>query len=247
MKRTMTILALLLLAAGCSGSDLAPAGRNGVVTDPAAQEEAELAALWLSGDVTAPEDLTSTIHDDLAAIRTAYPYPGGDVNTSIRFRTPWVPTMLGVHFTDEAKARIREGTYYEFYELNHKFGVTDIDTSNLWLLSSVWLHFNGYVNPLALSLIYEALDGVTRAGPNYYAGDGSCVYPWKVEGGMTYLFRSASGDCLAGCMRSTFWYFRVPDGGDIEYVGSYESDSGIVPSWWHEAKTAYDNFRGFGG
>lgn len=250
MKRaTMIAAAAAFLIAGCDGSDLVKVSRDNTETETQDNEEAALAALWLSGEVTAPQDLYETIRDDLAAIRAAYPYPGGDVNTSIEFQEPWVPSMLLINFTPEAKERIRAGTYTEFYALNDDYEATRLDTTwtFMWDYGSAALHFDGRRNPIALGAVYAALDGVNWAEPNGYIGDWSNVYPWRIEHGMSYLFREGSGDCPAGCISSIFWYFLVPEGGAMEYVGRYEYWVDEEPVWWSDAKVAYYAYKGFGG
>jgi hypothetical protein len=86
------------------------------------------------------------------------------------------------------------------------------------------------------------LDGVRYAEPNGFVGDWSNVYPWRLDEGMSYLWRDAWGDCPAGCINSRFWYFRVTDAG-IEYVGTFDKWVDPEPPWWGEAKSAYFRYR----
>jgi len=94
-----------------------------------------------------------------------------------------------------------------------------------------------------LSTFYGEVASVRYAEPNGYIGDWSNVYPWVYEDGMTYLFRKGEGDCLAGCIDSYFWYFRVNDAGVIEYVGTYKLRDVPEPSWWAEAKVGFERYR----
>jgi hypothetical protein len=244
MKRVLcTVLALAaLVALGCEDSGVV---RNGVpqneATTPRDNEEAELAALWLSGDLVAPQDLYQRIKRDLARIRQEH----SDLETmaSIEFMPPWVPSQLLTRFTPEGVEKIRDGDYPELELLNARFGLTRLDTISLWRMGTAIMEFYGRKHPLALGAPYVALDDVMWAEPNHYVGDWSCVYPWPIDGGMSYLVRHGSGDCLAGCINNIFWYFRVDDD-EVEYVGRYEMWVEPEPVWWNEAKTAFWAYRG---
>jgi len=240
----------VILVAGCGGSD--PTGIHGVSNNstPGSDPEAELAAIWLSGELAAPQALYETIRNDLATIRHGY---GESVPaTSIEFHPQYAPSQLIVGFTPEAAAKIDDGGFGrlpEVQELNRRFGLTDFARSYGWDYSH-WavLTFSGCWNPERLGEIYSQLHDIEWAEPNWRVGDWSNAYPWTIEGGMSYLFREASGDCPAGCINSTFWYFRVISG-DAEYVGTYgwgyDVDPMPEPEWWDEAKRAYEAYRRF--
>jgi hypothetical protein len=141
--------------------------------------------------------------------------------------------------------KIRDGHYPELEALNAQFGLTNLDTTrSLWSHGSVLMEFSGCKHPYVLGSYYEQLVDVMWSEPNGRIGDWSCVYPWKIEGGMSYLFRNAWGDCPAGCINSVFWYLRVI-GGDLEYVGRYQTWVDPEPGWWDEAKTAFYAYRGY--
>jgi hypothetical protein len=89
--KTIAAVTLLIVAAVCIGCDddatvLSTSNPGITQTD----SEAALAALWLSGELTAPDELYQTIHDDLAAIRSAF--ADLDTITSVRYHARWVPS-----------------------------------------------------------------------------------------------------------------------------------------------------------
>lgn len=246
-KRTPLITLLLAVAAAaalaaCGTDDSSISGPPASPTlTPRPNAEAEIAALWLSGERVAPEDLYETIAHDLSSIRSAW--ADSVPATSITFRKPWVPSMVILAFTDDGRRRLREGSYMEFERLAQHFELTALDTTKLAYDSVALLNFAGRQNPDVLAEEFGVLDGIAWAQANNTCCDGASVYPWTLDNGMTYLFRSAWGDCPAGCIYSAFYYFRV-NGKGIEYVGGFQQGSDPTPPWWDEARVAYDVYRG---
>jgi hypothetical protein len=236
----------ILSSIGCD-STTAPRGKGSfpstlIIDQPREDKEAEEAALWLSGELEAPQELYDTILDDLAQIRDAYSAAVPEVG--ITFMPRWVAGMLLIGVTNEAKQQIRQGQYHDLDSLNAYYHLAEMDTSSLFnILNSVKLTFMGRLHPEVLSVPYGAIESVTYAEPNHYCCDWSNVYPWFSNDGMTYLFRKGEGDCPSGCIDSYFWYFRVSDGGVIDYVGTWKLRDLPEPDWWAEAKVAYERFR----
>jgi hypothetical protein len=217
-------------------------GLSPVIDNPRPDQEAEEAALWLSGELEAPEELYVTIRDDLIQIRG--PYLPIIPEVGITFIPPWVPGMLILGVTDEAKRQIRLDEYHDLDSLNAYYHLAKMDTSRFFNISnSVKLTFEGRLHPEVLSGPYGSVRLVIYAEPNHYCCDWSNVYPWTYDGGMTYLFRKGEGDCPAGCIDNYFWYFKVSDTGAVVYVGTWKLGDSPIPPWWAEAKTAYERFR----
>jgi hypothetical protein len=240
------LLALLVAMPACRDNPqpppvLAPPP-DALQTTPKPDSEAELAALWLSGEIVAPDDLYETIKQDLEAIRAAH---GDDIDAlDITFFAPWVPSQLLIAFDDDGVAKIRSGSWPELEALNDQFELAVFDTTRpSWRTrGAARLEFEGRRHPVRMATSYAALPEVVYAEPNGYIGDWSNVYPGKLADGMSYLWREASGDCPAGCINSHFWYFRVTDSG-IDYVGNFEWDYATPPpDWWNEAKAAYEGY-----
>ncbi len=245
MRSRILILLAALTVLGACGNDgrvpNAPVLKSDSET-PRENREAEEAALWLSGELYAPQALYENIRDDLAEIRGEY--LDSIPKTAIGFFPPWVVTQLIVLPDDATWDRIRNGEPNAIDSLNVVFRATKLDssrTSFLWAL----ITFEGRLHPWRLSEIYGAQDGVIVAEPNGYCCDWGNVYPWEHDGNMTYLFRDGYGDCPSGCIYSDFWYFRRVDG-VTEYVGTYSTENDPAPpDWWDEAKTAFHRFKGY--
>jgi hypothetical protein len=246
-SRILFLLAVVMVLASCGNGDDVTGGSRphhdaNINDTPRDDGEAEEAALWLSGDLVAPQDLYDTIHDDLAAIRGEYrPTIPSAANA---FIAPCVVTELIVLPDDETWNKIRNGEPNAVDSLNTVFHATSLDSLVVSRTYAV-IGFKGRLHPERLADIYAAQAGVVNAQPNGRCCDWSNVYPWERDGVMTYLFRNGYGDCPAGCINSDFWYFRRHNG-QTEFVGTYSTENDpSPPAWWDEAKVAYYTFRGF--
>lgn len=233
-------LLILVLAFGCEEG----------VTDQELQptpediQEAELMAMCLSGKVTAPEDLTEQMLDDLLYIRNNWKDDFEPIN-SIRFWPPWVPGNVIIGFNDSTAQKIRRGEYNAWDKLNEQYQVIEIDTTSLDVISCVVLSFEDNLNSRRLAELYEGLPGVIYTEPNYYIGDRSNVYPKIVWDGISYLFRDAWGDCPAGCISNEYWYFGSKRGIPL-YIGHWiPDDDSSEPYWWSEAKQNREQYGDF--
>lgn len=238
----LMILAVSALAA-CDSPDSADYGGEKTVKYiefGRENAEAELAALWLSGELQAPEELYQSIKDDLSEIRAMY--ADSLAQLEIEFAPPWAPSQVLVGLTESGVQKLRSGDFPEFEELNSLFHLAELDTKLNWAAPVAVLTFEGRQHPARIAAPYAFLNDVSYAEPNGFSGDWSNVYPWRLSDGMSYLWREAWGDCPAGCINSRFWYFRVTGSG-IEYVGTYRLGDDPEPPWWLEAKTSYFLYR----
>lgn len=260
-RRTLSVLQKLLLLTGlgivaaaalaCDDSPNRPPSRVPTPDDPVtprADREAEEAALWLSEDLIAPQDLYDRINRDLTDIRATF----GDTlkAVDVTFRPWWIPSWIRVHLDDEGIRLLRAGTFSQLDSLNDALGLAELDSARMAVTRFADLQFEGRLHPFRLKDLYGNVPHVTLARINAWTGDYPNVYPWVIDGGMSYLFRDAWGDCPAGCAINPFWYFTSTDAG-IELVGHWE-DAYLTPEpdWWAEGKVAFEQFllceyRGF--
>jgi len=208
--------------------------------------EAEEAALWLSGELIAPQGLYETIHDDLTAIRTEYsaivPYEYG---APIEFRPWWLSSVLVVYVSPELHDSIVTHAPNPLDSLNTGMHAVSMDPFHPPWSSLGWetiIRFAGRKHPQRLAEMYRAVPGVNLAGVDGPIGDYSNVYPQHIPDGMAYLFRHGMGDCPAGCEISDFFYFRRV-GGVTAFVGSFRTYVDPYPAWWPEASAAYCAFE----
>lgn len=233
MLRTRCVLFLAFLTAvlaGCDGSDTTGPG-GGSTTDlgrsPRADEEAEWAAVWLSGALAAPDSLYRGIHDDLLAVRTEFreSYPIVD---SLTFVLPWPPTVE-VEFQAPVREEIRQDAYRDWDEMNGRFGLAAIDTLSHFPGSSyLTLSFSKRLHPMRLADYYLTLRGVTSVGYPLGGGAPMTLYPLQVDDRRVYLFRN----CTDLCEEREYWYFRMGEQGP-EFAGYYDGRA-EEPAWWEE-------------
>jgi hypothetical protein len=228
-----------MFAVACSDDPVSNHSNNVQHAPTLVDQEADEAALWLSGEMTSPPALYSTIQSDLAAIRADY--AASVPNVSIKFRPKWESSKLIVGVDEDLNQKLLAHEPNALEAMNRTMSATEMERSFIFHpeFPFVSIHFEGRKHPWRLAEVYRSVEGVTSASPDRYVGDGPSVYPWPVSGGMSYLFRNGFGDCLAGCMYSDFYYFRRANG-RTEYVGSYKLGVDPEPVWWTEAKTAYD-------
>jgi uncharacterized repeat protein (TIGR01451 family) len=164
-------------------------------------QDAELLAMEISGALLPPPSLYNQIHDDLTAIRQAYPQMN-----SIFHRPRWVPGQLLVGLTPEAWEQFQRGDYHAWDDLNDQYGPVDIIPFT-WM-PAVRLQFAERYNPEYLAPLYGAIDGVRYAEPVFFIGDG----PDILVSLPVYTFKMGWGDCPAGCIYNHYWDFIVVEG-----------------------------------
>jgi hypothetical protein len=247
-----TVLALIILGAGCSDDPLIPHRTN--TPDPLDQTprpdyEAEVVALALSGELVAPQALYEEVRDGLERLRSLYFDQIPELQV-IPFRHCWMPGEVSGMLTEAATAEIRAGIYTEMDSLNAALRLASIDTTSFSFRPNqlyFQLFFEGRLHPQRLSEMYGALPSVEYASPGYVCFDRSGFYAHFLDGAIAYLFRRGWGDCPAGCIFSEFWYFRIRGGSDVEYVGYWDPQSDPPPEWWPEARVSWCVERsGFG-
>ncbi len=209
---------------------------------PKDNEEAELIALCLSGDLVAPDNLYNRVLDDLTVIRSAFGDNFEPINR-ITFVPPWVVGRLIIGFDDNTAQEVANGEYHAWDELNKRYEVTEIDTHLVESIGFAWLYFKGRLHPRRLAELYGVLPGVSYTQPSSRLGDSPNVYPRQTGDGITYLFRDAWGDCPAGCIYSEYWYF-IFEGNQPVFIGHWAPhENPEEPAWWDEAKQNKEQYR----
>lgn len=241
------VLAALFLLAGClvsgdvDGPPLTPDGHQFTAADTA---EAELIALYLSGELYPPLVLTERITRDLAAIRSTYRQQlsyvsdRGDSLTCCGFRAPWVLSRIQVEFDGPTAIAASAGQYHAWDDLNAEFGTRIVEIRRERFFS---LETERRVHPDRLAERYASLPGAVGALRTGYAGDGPNVYGRETLDGMTYLFRRGWMDCPEWCINNEFWYFRFEKHrpvlvGHFAVVDGVTAYPPILPDWWFDAR-----------
>ena len=210
--------------------------------------ESLLAALWLSGDLTPPDDLAERVARELAAIRSTFadvldPHgglpdlPGLPKRQPSRFIPPWEVGTVALAFTDDAAEAVEAGIYSGWRGVNEEFGITSVDVTEGG--RSAWVHTDRLLHPTRMAEKYRSLPGVISAEPVRPGGEISQIYPRMTGADITYLFCSVFRDETypgSPVLHRTFRYF-VFDGDTPRLAGvrDTEREGMEPPAWWEEA------------
>ena len=250
MRRRITFVLILLLCVfiSCSKSTKNETSNETpeappVEFTPRENEEAELIALCLSGELIAPDSLYEQVLSDLAAIRATFGDTFELIN-QIKFMPPWQAGCLIIGFDESTFQQIRNDEYHAWDDLNQQYHASNIDTIPFHLDGGiVLLTFEGRLHPWCLTELYSVLPGARAPSPNFIAGDWSNVYARQTRDGITYLFRRGWGDCPSGCLYSEYWYF-IFEGDQPVFVGHWAPDEDPnEPDWWEEARQNEEAYR----
>ncbi|HJQ81693.1 MAG TPA: hypothetical protein VJ828_17145 [Lacipirellulaceae bacterium] len=165
--------------------------------------EAEYLSLEISGELRPPVALADQIQDDLAAIRLARP----DL-ANIHVFPSWIPGDLTVGFTPAAFSEFEAGTFSGFDSLYAELGTPQSRT--LDSLKVAFLNFNQMYHGVRLAQLFQPVDGVRYAEPNFALGDGNDII---ARANRPYPLSRGHGDCPAGCIYRESWDFTVTEAG----------------------------------
>lgn len=214
---------------------------------PRADVEAEQMALYLSGDMVAPQELYLRIKRGLKKLRQQYAnsIPAIDY----RFLPAMIAGRLSITFSDESADKIRAGTFFDLDSLNAFFNGTLDTNTYLWAWQGANIgsfHFQARLNPVRLYDEYAKIENIGHIQPVSYGGDSPNIFPWLDDAGyLVFILRNAWGDCPVGCMASYFYYFRETfDGFDIIWEG-YKEDVD-TSEFGQKAYEIYQYFENYG-
>ncbi len=240
MKNLILLFVLILAIAAISNCDMLPTNSKPYTDNsPFVNEEAELAALWLSGDLKAPHYLYRDIKRDLNIIRNVWREKIPE--TEIKFRPIWAPSTLGLKFDDTTFESIKAGEYHGWDELNQNYGLKNIRIEPTFVI----LSFHGRLNSMVLYEAYSDLPGFDFGGTIGDWMDMPRLFIYDANRNLKYFFRDAWGDCSATCRFESFNYFEVVDGFTFHrgaWYPYYQSDYDDPPAWYDTLIMARDNF-----
>lgn len=204
-------------------------------------EEAELMALCLSGQIFAPEELCNRVLNELSAIRSTF--GGIDPHMEhITFMPPFVAGQIMIAFDEATMQQVQNGAYTSWNDLNRASGM---EKGTIKIYDHFVVVTSKYrLHPLLLAAYYSSLPGVIYAEPDGIIGDGSRIYPRISGNKISYLFKYGAGDCSSGCTYAHYFYFIV-DNDVPELIGDWEPGAEEKPAWWGEAENNINTYRSF--
>ena len=242
---------LVVLLVSCDDKSLSPIPPKDpdFSLTPMENEEAELAALHLSGKLIAPLPLYRQIKEELELIRETWSDSITHVN--IEFEPFYHPSIISIWVSPPTHDSIVAGTYHHWDSLNDYYRIDTIMPG--WRhdkYGQITLRFKGRLNSLVLLFGYAGLPGfkfVTFLGK---VGDYPVLHLIQDRDEIKYFFRHAYGDCPAGCISSEYYYFRVENdrayfiGSFLDVYPNYPPDS-LRPAWMDTVVTAHRKYLEF--
>ena len=175
-------------------------------------QEAELLAMDLSGELRAPDFEYERILGDLALIRAAEP----DTTTVID-DPDYVPDQMLVGMVDGMPTA-------GFDALNDYYLVTDVNVQSFFTLVT----FCDNLNITVLAAEYAALPEVSYGEPNWFIGTDDDIDVWVMlddlpeELVLRYEIDDGFLDCFDGCDCHRVWVFDVNQAGKVTLVSFEE-------------------------
>lgn len=234
---------------------------------PMANEEAELAALWLTGSLVAPVDLYERVRDDLILIRDQWGDsmviwgdsvsdfgPENEIfDNELHFSMTRLAGYVSVYCHDTLLAKIQAG---EVQTWNHLLDSLRADTvivsspGYLFEKNRISIGFEGRLHPHRLQEIFlDRVEGLSCCGLTFYIlpPDYSIILPLPDGDEVKYVLRFAWSHCNAICQYADFYYFQIV-GDSAELVDRWGFSYGCAdpycysdsqPQWVSVAKSAY--------
>ena len=208
-------------------------------------EEAELAALHLSGKLIAPLPLYEQIKEELELIREAW--SDSIVHVNMLFDPFWTESRIKVNVNSTTFDSMRLGEYHHWDSLNDYYRIDTITFGQSFSSTYRWanLNFGGRLNPILLVDLYAGLPGFTSVTSvtTYALGDRPILLLLRDDQTVKYFFRYAYGDCPSGCAISEIYYFTVEQK-EAKYHGSYFTypQDSIRPVWFDTFLIAFDKY-----
>lgn len=229
---------LSFMALSCSN----PVGEEDLDITAKDNEEAELIALCLSGELAAPDYYYNRVLKNLAAVRSQFG-PWIEPVSRIKFTSPWTPSRVVIGFDAETFNLVKNGEYHAWDELNTQYHVVEINITSLRAINVAILNFENRLHPRRLAELYAYLPGVRYAEHSSILGGSYNIYPRQTPRGITYLFRDGWGDCWSGCIYNEYWYFVVEGSSGVFLIGHWAPHlNPEEPEWWSDAKENKEQF-----
>jgi hypothetical protein len=200
-----------------------------VKLSPRSDAEAEQLAFEAAGTLTAPTNVYTRIHADLASLRAQFPEVA-----SIHARRSWDNDDLELVPDAIAVEALKHDAFRDWDCANARYGGTtislDAPNSPSGPLYFVRLSGRRFNMPL-LEGVYAALPHVKQVVSGGTVGDSSDVCASFAGNTYSYAFKLGAGDCPAGCTEVTFWGFSTQPDGTVKSLGQSGPGPNAKPDW----------------
>lgn len=248
-KYIIFFFSLAVLLVSCDDKSLSPTVPKGpdFSSTPMENEEAELAALHLSGKLVAPLPLYEQIKEELELIRETW--SDSIVHVNILFDPYWKVSKIRIYVDSSTYDSMKSNQYQHWDSLNDYYRIDTIVLGNYSFIDQQWanLYFEGRLNPILLVDKYAGLPGFIYVNSvvTFPIGGGPILVLLRDRLTIKYFFSYAYGDCPSGCLNSEIYYFTI-DKGEPIYHGLWKrtifEPHPTPPKWADTATEAFKQY-----
>ncbi len=236
--RLLTLLGTFLILAACDSSSVGPS--DPADRTPRPDYTAENMALWVSGELTAPDLLYHQIHRELGLIEARYGdrianwTRGARYNlvprSSMGFEPAWPVSYVSLQVDSDAHERMAAGEHEQLNALLEKLGGTwqpfiqSTEDTTLWLDKVTW---DGRLNSKKLCQYFVGMDGIRGVQTAGTAMPRSVILPVFDGGEHRYCYLVNSAETSAW----TWYYFGISKDQAVLIDSFYFGLEEQVPSW----------------
>jgi len=230
---------------GSEDQDSAGSGSASIWNTPRADAEAELMAMWLSGEVTAPDSLYDQIKTGLTRLRAQF---GGKYPVEDEFLFPSQVSRLSFTAFKQLYHAIKDGEYSGWDQLNEYYEVDSVVLRPPRYGYYGYIYFKGRKNSFRLEREYRRRgEFVGFHADRYMFGAGNLI-PWVENGRLAFLVYRTHGHYSPNF--GVLYYFKqVADSfqlaGYKDYSGHGQLD---LPGWeavYERPLNRYINYPAF--
>ena len=188
---------------------------------PRSNASAEILAIEVSRETTAPTALYERVVAELAGLRSLFPQ---------RTATEARPC------SDASSLLVQLNATGETDQINLFNEKLRLQSSKISFRKTRVLRFDGRYNTLRLAQQYGGLENVEVVEINFIRGDGDDLGLELRGSDHLYIFDTGIGDCPSGCFSHNFEGFSVDKDGNITDLGGFSRDGAEHdPDWFTNA------------
>ena len=244
MKLISLLFVTIIIVIVClSCDDRSPSSEiPDILRTPMENEEAELAAMTLSGELVAPTYLYRKIKGELELIRSTWIDSIPDVG--VEYKPNIFPSTLVILLYEGAFDSLLSGDYHEWDSLNNYYRLDTIDI--MGFKEYLTLRFKGRLNPRVIYYDYNELEGVRGVTGHDRVVESSLLLINNAEYKFKYFFKYCS-NIMDDCMSSNFHYFEIEDGQAVHKGSWYRKypppeEGWDPPAWMDIYQETYNNY-----
>lgn len=206
-----------------------------IASTPRADGPMELLALRLDQALVATQSTYDRLVADKEAIQALLP------GVTVQYRHVNDGKRLSLHVTEQMGQAVQAGTFTAWSCLNDFYVAERVTAAYLSLTDDWWvdLELKGLYDTAALATLYAQLPGVLGAETVAPWGDGPTLCVSRAQGRYEYVVDDRRGDCPAGCIETTAYYFVGSTPGVVAQAGTWDDTSGEPAPPWYSICAGY--------